>query len=181
MQVSLYDRLRLYGKSTQVKAIQDGIQAAIESLWRAGDNAIDGAFVVTASESLDLWERAYGIKTDISYPEAYRRENLLAKMRSAGTTTVNMIKNVAESYVNGAVAVTEQYADYKFTITFISTRGRPAQIEQLKSAIERIKPAHLDVTYVFIYVTHGEIKAKPYTHTQLANYTHDYIRNSLEV
>ncbi len=106
---------------------------------------------------------------------------MIAKMRSAGTTTVAMLKSVAESYANGNVTVTEYYADYKFTITFVSTRGIPAQMDKLKAAVEKIKPAHLAVEYVYTYVTHGEIKGKPYTHAQLASYTHDYIRNNLEV
>lgn len=53
--------------------------------------------------------------------------------------------------------------------------------DKLKAAVEKIKPAHLAVEYVYTYVTHGEIKGKPYTHAQLASYTHDYIRNNLEV
>jgi uncharacterized protein YmfQ (DUF2313 family) len=179
--VQLADKLVLYAKSPEVKALQDGIQAALDALWAAGDDSIDGAFVATASASLDLWERAYGIETDISLTDAHRRENVIAAMRSAGTTTVDMIKAVAESYANGEVAVTEQYADYRFTITFISTRGVPAQMDALKRAIERIKPAHLAVIYVFSYVTHGDIKAAGYTHGQLAGYTHEAIRNSLEV
>lgn len=179
--MQLADKLILYTKSSEVKALQDGIEGALATLWEAADDTIAGAFVMTAVTSLDLWERAYGLETNIQLSADYRRENLLAKMRSAGTTTVEMIKNVAESYVNGEVAVAEQYANYTFTITFISTRGIPAQLDALKRAIERIKPAHLAVIYVFSYVTHGDIKAAGYTHGQLASYTHDAIRNSLEV
>lgn len=59
-------------------------------------------------------------------------------MRSAGTTTVAMLKSVAESYANGNVTVTEYYADYKFTIAFVSTRGIPAQMDKLKAAVEKL-------------------------------------------
>ena len=156
---NLINKLTIYGESEQVKDLQQGIRHALEKLW----------------------ERAYGIDTDLSLSAQHRRENLIAKMRSAGTTTVAMLKSVAESYANGNVTVTEYYADYKFTIAFVSTRGIPAQMDKLKAAVEKIKPAHLAVEYVYTYVTHGEIKGKPYTHAQLASYTHDYIRNNLEV
>lgn len=178
---NLINKLTIYGESEQVKDLQQGIRHALEKLWEAGDAMFDNSFAAAALDGLELWERAYGIDTDLSLSAQHRRENLIAKMRSAGTTTVAMLKSVAESYANGNVTVTEYYADYKFTIAFVSTRGIPAQMDKLKAAVEKIKPAHLAVEYVYTYVTHGDIKGKPYTHAQLASYTHDYIRNNLEV
>lgn len=179
--MQLFDRLERYANSDEVRDIQAGLQAAVDELLTAAGNAIDGAFVASATNTLSLWEELYGIEPNASLPDAQRREIIRAKMRSAGTTTPALIELVAESYVNGDVAVTEQPADYTFTITFISTKGRPPLLDSLKAAIEKIKPAHLGVIYVFVYITHGEIAAKPYTHAQLAAYTHYQIRNSLEV
>lgn len=179
--MQLFDKLERYANSGEVRDLQAGLQAAVDELLAAAGEAIDGAFISTAEDTLALWERLYGIDVNAGMASAQRREIIRAKMRSAGTTTPALIELVAESYVNGEVAVTEQAADYTFTITFISSRGRPPLLDSLMMAIERIKPAHLGVIYVFMYVTHGEIKAKPYRHAQLAAYTHEQIRNSLEV
>lgn len=179
--MQLLDRLVTYDRSGEVADIQQGLQAAVDDLWTAADGVMDGVYVATASASLRLWEKLYAVDIDASLPHAQRREIIKAKMRSSGATTVDLIKNVAESYVNGEVAVTEQHADYTFTITFVSTKGRPTLLDELKKSIEQIKPAHLGVLYIFTYVTHGEIKAAGYTHGQLATYTHAEMRATLEV
>lgn len=42
-------------------------------------------------------------------------------------------------------------------IKFVDERGVPLNLNDLKDAIERIKPAHMAVTYVFTYTTWAEI------------------------
>ena len=98
-----------------------------------------------------------------------------AKIRGAGTTTVAMIKNTSEAYVNGGVNVIEQNAQHKFVVMMASIIGIPPNIEDLRNTIKEIKPAHLDFEIVFKYnimkdlqrYTHGQLKASGYTHREL--------------
>lgn len=170
----LFDKLAVYGNSPEVRDIQAGYQAALDQLVNSVDDLKEQLRVDTATWGLALWEDYFGIKPGTGQSDFTRREVIKAKMRSAGTTTVAMIKSVSEAYTNGEVEVTEDNPAYTFVITFISTRGQPPSLAELKAAIEEIKPAHLAVEYVFVYTTHSEIAA--YTHADLAAHTHAEIR-----
>lgn len=170
----LFDKLAVYGNSPEVRDIQAGYQAALDQLGDDIDDLKAQLRVDTATWGLALWEDYLGIMPGAGQSFFTRREVIKSKLRSAGTTTVAMIKSVSEAYTNGAVEVTEDSPNYTFTITFVSTRGQPPNLAQLMAAIEEIKPAHLGVGYVFIYTTHGELGA--FTHAELAAYTHAQVR-----
>ena len=84
-------------------------------------------------------------------------------MRGTGTTTVAMIQNVSESFVNGEVAVVEHNDQYRFDIEMLSVIGIPPNMEDLKAVIEEIKPAHLDYRIIIKYNTWGMAKEARYT------------------
>jgi hypothetical protein len=176
--LQLFDRLMVYGNSQDVEDIQAGYQAAVDNLTNDVDDLKAQLYVDTATWGLALWEDYLGIKAMSGQSEIARREVIKSKLRSAGTTTVALIKNVSEAYANGEVDVTEDNPNYRFIVTFVSTRGQPPNLDQLKDAIEEIKPAHLAVEYVFVCTTNAELAA--YTHAELAAYTHAEIR-ALEV
>lgn len=121
-------------------------------------NTLNQFFVDLADKSLDRWEQELGIPINNSKPDEYRKAVIKSKLRGQGTITVNLIKNVSESYSNGEVEVIEDSPNYSFTIKFVGTRGIPPNLDDLKSAIEDIKPAHLLVQYEFTYTVWNEVK-----------------------
>lgn len=135
-------------------------------------------FVDSATYGLDNWEKMLGISKN-TFDVLTRRENIKAKMRSKGTTTFTMIKNLCEAYSNGIVEINVDYSNYTFEIVFVSTIGVPLSFEELDRVINEIKPCHLAHSYKFNYNTHSDISK--YTHEELANYTHEEIRNSSEL
>ncbi len=159
-----------YADSPEVMRIQVAIQSQTEALRAARDGLMAQLMVNTATWGLDAWERALALRTDAAAPVAYRRTRVLSKLRGAGTTTVAMIKNVAESFSNGEVDVTEDPAVYRIDIKFVI----PPNMEDLTAAIEEIKPAHMEYDYIFIYRTYGVLAI--YTNADLAAYTHGTIR-----
>ena len=112
-------------------------------------------FLSTATWGLSLWEWVYGIDTDISKDMEHRRSVVAAKIRGKGTTTVEMIKNTSEAYVNGLVDVVEYNNEYRFEVVMMSVIGIPPNMEDLKRTIEEIKPAHLDYKIIIKYNTWG--------------------------
>ena len=142
------------------------------------EDLLNQFFVDSATYGLDKWESMLGISKN-NFDIDTRRENIKAKMRSRGTTTVSVIKNICEAYSNGIVEVIVNHSDYSFVIDFVGTLGIPKAFAELDKAIEEIKPAHLAHSYIFNYNTHSDISN--YTHEQLANYTHDEVRNSREL
>lgn len=132
-------------------------------------------YVETATEwGLDLWEQMLDLTSYAGKPLDQRRSRIISKLRGMGTVTVNLIKNVAESYVYGTVEVTENPALYSFTIKFVDPRGAPPNLDDVKAAIEEIKPAHLAVEYQFTYLIYDELKASGHTYDQLLAHSLTY-------
>jgi hypothetical protein len=163
-----------YQNSQPVQEIQGALDTQAEALWAARDGLMEQLNVSTATWGLDAWEEALGLETDLTRPYDYRRSRILSKLRGRGTTTVAMIQNVAESFSNGEVEVTEYPGDYRFEIKFVGTVGIPPNMDDLTAAIEEIKPAHLDYDYIILYRTQAQLA--PYTHTQLSAYSHQMLR-----
>lgn len=170
----LKERLWVYANSAEAAEIQAGYQAALDALWTDTDDAAAQCFAATATWGLDMWERYLLLPPGAGLPDERRRERIMSKLRGSGVSTRALVERAAEAYANGDCEVTEQFADYTFTVRFVAEKGRPPGLEQLQAAIEEIKPAHLAVIYVFTYTTHDELQA--YTHDELADYTHEEIR-----
>lgn len=163
-----------YANCPQTADLQNALGVELDAVQSARDDCMLQLDVNTATWGLDLWEEAYGIKKDAEKSYEFRRSRIISKMRGTGTVTALMIENVAESFSNGEVAVDEHPEQYRFDVRFVGKRGIPPNLDDLKEAIEEIKPAHLAVSYIILYRTHGELKA--YTHAQLSAFTHKQIK-----
>ena len=151
---------RVWDKSAEVLAIQGAMEPEVARLWAARDALLDQLNVETATWGLEAWERALGLEVDVSRPEAFRRSRVMSKLRGQGTTTVAMVRNVAESFSNGAVDVIEYPGEYRFEVKFVGTLGIPPNMDDLTAAIEEIKPAHLGYQYIIIFRTWGQAAEK---------------------
>lgn len=146
---------------TQSKLFQAAFKvdgAELDTVAANNTDILNQCFVATATWGLKYWEQFLGIVVDETKDADYRRSVIVSKIRGAGTITVAMIQNVAESYENGEVDITEYPAQSYFTVTFVGTLGIPPNLDDLKAAIEAIKPAHLGVTYVFTYMTWAQLE-----------------------
>jgi len=177
----LPDKLMLpgYYKTSKVMTNITGAQDAELTNFRAKlDSTANQFFVDTADFTLERWERELGIPVDNSKPVEYRRSVIRSKMRGVGTVKVSLINTVSESYTNGEVDVFEHAEGNYFTIKFVSVRGVPPNLDDLKRAIEDIKPAHLAVVYEFTYLIYDELKASGHTYDALLahNLTYDQLK-----
>lgn len=127
----------------------------------------------TATWGLKYWEQTLGIPVDEAKELDYRRSRIKSRLRGAGVTTVALIQNVAESFSNGAVAVTEYPAQCRLEIKFVGTIGIPPNMDDLTQTLRDILPAHLEWAYVFVFntwATAGALtweQAKAFTWKQL--------------
>lgn len=173
--MSLIDLLpSYYSESYETLELQRAFLKQVNQAGEAKEDFFRQLFVQTATWGLDAWENAYGLETDRTKPDDYRRTRIMSKMRGQGTTTVELIQNVSESFSNGEVEVTEHNEQYIFDVKFVSSIGIPPNLDDLKNAIEEIKPAHLQVNYIIRFRTHEELK--PYTHEHLKAYTHETLK-----
>ena len=171
----LITKLPYFYDNKIVNPIQDSLSMEIDLINDSVENTLNQFFVDSAVIGLDKWEKMLGISKN-NFDILTRRENIKAKMRSRGTTSLSVIKNIAEAYSNGIVEINVDHANYSFEISFISTIGVPLSFEEMDRVVNEIKPCHLAHSYKFNYNTHGDISK--YTHEELANYTHEEVRNS---
>ena len=163
-----------YLNSSEVITLQKAIEKEGNLSQSAVEDLLLQLFVDTATWGLTSWEKVYGIKTDITKDYDLRRSRIKSKMRGTGTTTVEMIKNVAESFVNGLVEIVEHNEQYKFDIKMMSVIGIPPNMEDLKDAIEELKPAHLAYEIILKYNTWS--MASKFKWGDLANRTWGQVR-----
>ena len=160
------------------KPIIDAFEIEEDVLNEHVEDAKKQMFVESATWGLDKWEAMLGISKN-NFDIQTRRENIKAKMRSRGATSIEVIKNICEAYSNGIVEIVVNHSDYSFVIDFVGSIGVPKAFAELDKTIEEIKPCHLAHSYKFNYNTHNILSK--YTHEELANYTHDEVRNSSEL
>ena len=176
--MSLINKLPSFYDNDITKPIQDSFSIEANSINDEVENTLNQFYVDSATFGLDYWEKMLGISKNNNDIQT-RRENIKAKMRSRGTTSIEVIKNICEAYSNGIVEIKVDHSNYSFEIVFVSTICVPLIFEELDRVINEIKPCHLAHSYKFNYNTHADLSK--FTHEQLASYTHDEIRNSSEL
>ena len=176
--MDLINKLPYFYNNKVTRSIQDGLSIESNSVSEKISNTLTQFFVDEATWGLDSWEKMLGISKNNNDIQT-RRENIKAKMRSRGTTSIEVIKNICEAYSYGEVEIIVNHADYSFEINFIGSIGVPRAFAELDKTKEEIKPCHLAHSYKFRYNNHEYLSQ--YTHEHLGQYTHDDLRNSKEI
>ena len=171
----LINKLPSFYDNDIVKPIQNSFTVEANSINDEVENTLNQFFVDSATFGLDKWENMLGISKN-NFDIQTRRENIKAKMRARGTTSIDVIKNICEAYSNGEVDIVVNHTDYSFEIHFIGSIGVPKAFAELDKTIEEIKPCHLAHRYKIRYNNHEYLGQ--YTHEHLSQYTHDDLRNS---
>jgi len=168
----IYDRMQamlpeFVAGSRLVCAVQHSEAVELEALDASLRDVLKQFYLGTATWGLSHWERLVGVPTELGKPLDQRRAYVKSKLRGSGTVTVDLIRNVAESYVNGDVSVGEDFAGYTIQVTFISQRGIPSNLDDIQQALRDIIPAHLSVTFQFSYLVWDELDAHHFTWDQI--------------
>ena len=176
--MSLINKLPSFYDNYITKPIQDSFTVEANLMNDKVEKTLEQFFVDSATYGLDYWEKMLGISKNNNDIQT-RRENIKAKMRSRGTTSVSVIKNICEAYSNGEVDVIVNHSDYSFVIDFVGSIGIPKAFAELDKTIDEIKPCHLAHSYRFNYNTHNDLSK--FTHEELANYTYEELRSSSNI
>lgn len=140
------------------------------------NDLISQCFIDTATWGLAIWEEEYGITTNLTYSYEERREILKAKKRGQGTTTIAMLKNMAEAFSGGEVNIETYNEDYYFVVHFIGVKGIPKNMSAFIRAIDDVKPAHLNYQFKYTYTIWQQIKDKVFTWNNTFDKTWDQIK-----
>ena len=176
--MSLINKLPSFYDNDITKPIQNSFTVEANSINDEVENILNQFYVDSATYGLNYWEKMLGISKNNNDIQT-RRENIKAKMRSRGTTSIEVIKNICEAYSYGEVEIIVNHSDYSFEINFVGSIGVPKAFAELDKTIEEIKPCHLAHSYKFRYNNHEYLSQ--YTHEHLSQFTHDDLRNSKEI
>lgn len=149
---------KYYRDIVEIEELQNTIDLQLDELDIMSNEVLKQFFIYTATWSLPIWERIFGLTVgDTTSNLKERRENIISKLRSYGTTTKEMIARVAKAFTNGEIEVIEDNTNYSFTIKFTSIVGIPDNLENFKKVVATIKPAHLNFNVEFRYNPHNQI------------------------
>lgn len=146
-----------YEKSRVMRSDMNAKGVELDCFTLALNEVLNQFFVSTATWGIEIWENELNLTVDASKPIEQRRSVVESKIRGAGKFSGQLVKSVAEVYDGGTVDVDFRPAEYAFTVRFIDTLGIPPNLDDLKAAIEEIKPAHMVVDYKYRYLLIREI------------------------
>lgn len=104
----------------------------------------------TASE-IARREAWFGVSGNEKKALETRRSVLVARLRGQGTTTPELIKQVALSFSYGDIDIDETSADYTVNVTFSNVLGVPVDIAAFKDAVQEVAPAHLVLNFIYTH------------------------------
>ena len=132
------------------------IRETLEALEQ-GESALAGAAaqknaqvcVSSADQALALWERDYGLPVREGAAPEDRRAAVLEAMAGGRTLTPAFLEELCVT-LGGADRgrVEEDFANWRVTVSAVSRGQVPENTAPLKRTVERLKPAHLEVTVV---------------------------------
>lgn len=148
-----------YYNSPEWAALFDAIDPVLEQLQDAAYDLMEQFNVGTATWGLMLWERDYGLLPAVTESHDERRARVRSHMRGAGTTTIDMLRNLTAAYSGGETAVDDLRELFTLSITFIGTVGVPSNMADLKAAVSAARPAHMAIDYKIRYNLWSEVAA----------------------
>ena len=132
---------------------------------------------VTSADDISRHENETGIKPTDPDKET-RRLRVLSKLQGSGVLTVDALKNLIMQYDKTGVSIEEDYPNYTVSVIFPNRVKAPEQLDQIRAAVEELKPAHIKVRFTFNeYSTH--LSLQQYKHGELKYYTHEQLRNEI--
>jgi hypothetical protein len=98
---------KIYENSKVVSEIMRVDAEELEDLYTAAQDVLNQFMIDNATWGIPLWEKSMSILSDDTKTDDERRGNIKSMVRRYGTSTIEMVKNLAESYLNGEVEIIE--------------------------------------------------------------------------
>ena len=149
----------LYQNSKYIRDVQNSLESERDILEKEFTNFYDNLFVESSSWSLELWEKFLDVRS-VSKDIETRKSVIKNKLKFRGVTNKDVILELCSQYGFGQVEISEDFANGKFTIRFISKEGEPDNLRDLINQLDLIIPSHISYDFHFTYVNWNEIEHK---------------------
>ena len=131
-------------------AILNALDRTGERFLAAVEDHLQQMDINPATWALPRWEARPGITPGAGAEYEARRGTIMARMRGSGAATPELVRTVADSWKNGAVAVSE--TAFSVILTFVGAFGIPEDINGLVRAVRAVIPADMLIEYAFRYL-----------------------------
>lgn len=150
---------KLYRADQWLNAVYDVIGEKLDGMDGEIEKMISDITLDTASEeAIQMYERELNIVPSPAQTITDRASTIEAKWKQSGKNSIMLMQQIADSWENGAVAVT--FEGGILEVTFISIYGIPGDLITLQDALEEVKPAHLPMIFTFKYHVWNEYGPK---------------------
>lgn len=133
-----------YPASGETVTFQEAIQPEIDALWRLRNEMLEQMDPYSATWGLPYWEDSLGLNGSEGLSLDTRRRQVVAKLQGRGPTTVQVVRDLAETLLGMPVSVTEWYSEYRVELEADGLDGLPGGALSLRERLEEVMPAHLD-------------------------------------
>ncbi|WP_027399090.1 putative phage tail protein [Anaerovorax odorimutans] len=124
---------------TEIDVVEQGLHDLYNQFW-----------FDTMTWGADVIAKQLNIKLNPILTQAEKNSLIEARWKNSGKSDIELLQNIADSWKNGEINVS--FIDGKIIIKFIGEFGTPTDLESLKVEIDKAKPCHLLVNYVFKYL-----------------------------
>ena len=147
-----------YRKSKVVKDLYAVIQKLLDKV--AEDiSAEDLRLFITTTDNFSLHEKDV-VLPEISADNETKRARVIARLQGNNLLTKAELERLILIYDKTGCTITEDFANYTVNILFGDRTGIPYNLEQIREAVEEVKPAHIKVNYEFLRNTWGDVRRK---------------------
>lgn len=129
-----------YGRAYVALWLFQSIGSALDRLDNFTDEYIKQVVPQTATWSIDMWEKQYGIISNPEWTIEQRQKNITNRMIYRAPMNPSKIQNLISNIYGVPVEIKENVGKNKFTVII---RGYISDLAMGKRAIDEAKPAHL--------------------------------------
>ena len=110
--------------------------------------------------------------SEITADNETKRARVIARLQGNNLLTKSELEQLILMYDRTGCTIIEDYKNYTVAVRFSGRKGVPYNFEQIKSAVDEVKPAHLQVNYEFQSNTWSEVQKKTSVHGAMQKYLH---------
>lgn len=147
-----------YRKSKVVKDIYAAIQKLLDKV-AADISAEDLRLFIATTDSFPLHEKDVGL-TEINADNETKRARVIARLQGNNILTKAELEQLVNVYDKTGCTITEDFPNYTINILFSGRKGVPYNFNEIKAAVEEVKPAHIQVNYEYQNNTWNDAKQK---------------------
>lgn len=147
-----------YRKSEVVKELYRVIKLLFDRL-NSDAAAQDMRLFITTTDEFAFHEKDVGLSEIVADNET-KRSRVIAKLQGYNMLTKAELERFISIYDKTGCTVTEDFAHYTIHIEFSGRTGVPYNLDEIKAAVDEVKPAHIKVEYGFVKNTWNDAHRK---------------------